>query len=57
MLGNGKTYKFALLTGDKVYTSSNQETPFQFAAQRVVVKGVLYEKTGVLKVESIGNAK
>jgi hypothetical protein len=56
-VGDGKTYKFALLSGDKVYTLSDQETPARFAAQRVVVRGVLYEKTGILKVESIQAAK
>ncbi len=36
-----------------VYTLSDQETPLKFAAQKVRVTGVLYEKTNVLKVESI----
>lgn len=36
-----------------VYTLSDQETPLKFAAQKVKVTGVLYEKTNVLKVESI----
>jgi hypothetical protein len=56
-VGDGKTYKFALLSGAKIYTLSDQETPAKFAAQRVVVTGVLYEKTGILKVESIQAAK
>ena len=56
-VGDGKTYKFALLSGDKLYTLSDQETPARFAAQRVVVRGLLYEKTGILKVESIQAAK
>jgi len=56
-VGDGKTYKYALAVGDKLYILSDQETPAQFAAQRVVVKGVLYTKTGILKVDSIAPAK
>jgi hypothetical protein len=56
-VGDGKTYKYALLTGDNLYTLSDQETPAQFAAQRVTVTGVLYEKTRILRVESIVPAK
>ena len=56
-VGDGKTYKYALLTDDNLYTLSDQETPAQFAAQRVTVTGVLYEKTRILRVESIVPAK
>lgn len=56
-IGDGKTYKYALLTGENIYTLSDQETPAKFAARRVVVTGVLYEKTRILKVESIQAAK
>lgn len=56
-VGDGKTYKYALLSGETLYTLSDQETPAKFAAQRVTVKGVLYEKTKILKVESIEAAK
>lgn len=52
-VGDGKTYKYALLTGDKLYTLSDQETPAKFAAENVVVTGVLYTRTNILKVESI----
>jgi hypothetical protein len=52
-VGDGKTYKYALLAGNKLYTLSDQETPAKFAAQQVEVKGVLYAKTNILKVESI----
>lgn len=56
-VADGKTYKYALLTGDRVYTLSDQETPAKFAGQPVIVKGVLYEKTKILKVESIEAAR
>ncbi len=56
-VGDGKTYKYALMTGDKLYTLSDQETPAKFAAQKVEVKGVLYAKTNIIKVESIKAVK
>lgn len=56
-VGDGKTYKYALMTADAVYTLSDQETPATFAAQKVVVTGVLYKKTNILKVESIKAAR
>lgn len=56
-VGDGKTYKFALMTADALYILSDQETPAQFAAQRVQVRGVLYAKTNILKVEMISAAK
>jgi hypothetical protein len=36
---------------------SDQAAPERFAGQKVTVKGVLYEKTGIIKVESIEQAK
>lgn len=56
-VGDGKTYKYALMTADAVYTLSDQETPAKFAAQKVIVTGVLYTKTNILKVESITPAR
>jgi hypothetical protein len=56
-VGDGKTYKYALLVGEHSYLLSDQETPAKFAAQKVVVTGVLYTKTNILKVESIKAAK
>lgn len=50
-------YKYALLTGDAIYILSDQQTPESFAAQRVRAKGVLYDKTRILKVNSIEAAK
>ena len=56
-VGDGKTYKYALLTGESVYALSDQETPAKFAGQRVEVTGVLYEKTKILKVDAIRSVK
>ncbi len=49
--------KYALHDGKNLYVLSDQQTPEKFAAQKVHVKGVLYEKTGIIKVESIEAAK
>ncbi len=49
--------KYALLTGGKVYTLSDQETPAKFAGQKVTITGQLYPKTNILKVEKIEAAK
>jgi len=49
--------KYILLTTDKHYVLSDQAAPEKFAGQKVRVKGVLYEKTGIIKVESIEAAK
>lgn len=49
--------KYALLEGGKVYTLSDQDSPAKFAGQKVKVTGQLYEKTGILKVDSIESAK
>jgi hypothetical protein len=49
--------KYMLLTKDKHYILSDQAAPERFAGQKVTVKGVLYEKTGIIKVESIEQAK
>lgn len=45
--------KYALYDGKNVYVLSDQQTPEKFAAQKVKVTGTLYEKTKVLKVDSI----
>lgn len=48
-------FKYALWDpqAKKMYVLSDQQTPEKFAAQKVVVKGTLFEKTGILKVDSI----
>ena len=45
--------KYALFDGKNVYVLSDQKTPEQFAGQKVKVTGTLYEKTKILKVDSI----
>lgn len=50
----GKQWKYALLTADKkMHVLSDQATPEKFAAKKVKVTGVLYEKTGILRVDKI----
>jgi len=45
--------QYALFDGKNLYRLSDQQTPEKYAAQRVRVTGVLYEKTGIIKVEKI----
>jgi hypothetical protein len=50
----GKQWKYALLTPDKkMHVLSDQAAPEKFAAQKVRITGVLYEKTGILRVDKI----
>ncbi len=52
-------FKYALYDPEakKMYVLSDQQTPEKYAAQKVQVKGTLFEKTGILKVDSIQPAK
>lgn len=52
-----KSSKYALLEGNSVYILSDQQTPEKFAGKKVAIKGTLYEKTRILKVDSIALAK
>lgn len=52
-----KANKYALFDGKNVYVLSDQKTPEQFAGKKVNVTGTLYEKTKILKVDSIAEAK
>ena len=52
-----KKVKYALFDGKQFYVLSDQQTPEKFAAQKVRVKGVLYEKTKIIRVESIEAGK
>lgn len=45
--------KYALFDGKTTYVLSDQKTPKQFAGQKVKIAGTLYEKTKILKVDSI----
>jgi len=49
--GNG--VKFVLYDGKNVYKLSDQQTPGQFAGQKVKVTGTLFAKTGIIQVERI----
>jgi hypothetical protein len=51
-----KNTKYALFDGTNVYVLSDQKTPEQFAGKKVTVTGTLYEKTKILKVDSIAEA-
>ncbi|MCC6861902.1 MAG: hypothetical protein IT158_25245 [Bryobacterales bacterium] len=48
-----KRYKYALHDGSNMYVLSDQQTPEKYAAQKVRVKGTLYTKTNIIKVDSI----
>jgi hypothetical protein len=52
-----KKYKYALWDGKKLYTLSDQQTPEKFAAKKVKITGMLYQKTGIIKVDKIEAAK
>jgi len=54
--GNGRV-KYALLSDGKVFVLSDQQTPENLAANKVKVTGELFEKTGILKVEKIEEAR
>ena len=56
-VGDGKTYRYALVVGNDAYTLSDQESPAKFAGRKVKVTGVLYTKTNILKVEKIEAVK
>ena len=49
--GNG--VKYVLHDGKNVYKLSDQQTPGQFAAQKVKVTGTLFAKTGIIQVATI----
>jgi hypothetical protein len=49
--GNGVRY--VLYDGKKAYKLSDQQTPAQFAAQKVRVTGTFFTKTGIIQVEKI----
>ena len=49
--------KYALYDGKNTYALSDQKTPEQFAGQKVTVTGTLYQKTNILKVDSIKAAQ
>ena len=48
-----KGVRYALHDGKNLYVLSDQATPEKLAARQVRVKGVLYTKTGIIKVQSM----
>jgi len=47
-------WKYALLDAKgKMMVLSDQRTPEKYAAKKVKIRGVFYEKTGILRVDSI----
>lgn len=54
---HSRKVRYVLLHDDHAFVLSDQETPAKFAGRKVTVKGVLYEKTGVIEVESIEAAR
>lgn len=49
--------KFVLFDGKNSYKLSDQQTPAQFAGQKVRITGTLFEKTGIIQVDKIEAAK
>lgn len=49
----GGGVKYVLYDGKIVYKLSDQQTPEQFAGQKVKVTGTLFAKTGIIQVERI----
>lgn len=51
-------WKYALIDEKgKTMVLSDQKTPEKYAAQKVRIRGVYYEKTGILRVDSITPAR
>lgn len=48
-----KKWKYTLLVGNEMYVLSDQQTPEKFAAQKVKVTGLLFEKTKILRAGKI----
>lgn len=49
----GNSVKYVLYDGKNVYKLSDQQTPEQFAGQKVIVTGTLFTRTGIIQVEKI----
>lgn len=54
---NPKEIKYALVEGKNVYVLSDQQTPENFAGQKVRVTGALNAKTKAIEVRKIEPAK
>ena len=49
----GGGVKYVLYDGKNAYKLSDQQTPEQFAGQKVKVTGTLFAKTGIIDVQKI----
>jgi hypothetical protein len=50
----GGKWKYALIDAKgKMMVLSDQQTPEKYAAKKVKIRGVYYEKTGILRVDAI----
>jgi hypothetical protein len=56
-VGHARDVKYVLLHEGRSMVLSNQEAPAEFAGRKVVVTGVYYAKTNVLRVDSIAAAR
>lgn len=54
--GGGK-WKYARLSDGKLMVLSDQQTPERFSARRVRISGELFEKSGILRVDKIEEAR
>ncbi len=51
-------WKYALIDAQgKMMVLSDQKTPEKYAAKKVKIRGVYYDKTGILRVDSIAAAE
>jgi hypothetical protein len=51
-------WKYALIDEKgRMMVLSDQQTPEKYAAKKVKIRGVFYEKTGILRVDSIEAAR
>jgi hypothetical protein len=53
----GGTVKYVLYDGKNSYKLSDQQTPAQFAGQKVKVTGTFFAKTGIIQVEKLEPVK
>ena len=56
-VAHAKDVKYVLLHGQHAMILSNQEAPAKFAGQKVIVTGMYYAKTNVLRVDGIRAAR
>jgi hypothetical protein len=54
---SSKDVKYVLYDGKNSYKLSDQVTPEKYAGQKVVITGVLFEKTGIIKIDTIHHAR